>query len=286
MRYLKLKVDLHLHNSEDMAEKLKKSKGMLPPKKFIDMAIQRGYNAIAFTHHGLLYDDPKVIEYAKKRGLILIPGIEAFINHKHVLLLNYIKKKHILNFETLRREKSPDMLVIAPHPYYKTRVCLEDELEKNIDCFDAIEYCHFYTRLINPNRKAVRLAKRYNLPMIGNSDAHFARQFGTTYSYVYARQKSITAVIEAIKEGRIEYVSKPLSFSKLISISAPMIWKLPYFVVLLLRKIALQYNLNPSQIKYRIKRWRLKSALTFHFSKKVRPLPNQSILRHQDIATT
>jgi len=286
MQYLKLKVDLHLHNSEDISESLKKNKGMPSPKEFIDMAIQQGFDAIAFTHHGLLYHDPETIKYAKKKGLILIPGIEAFIDRKHVLLINYIKKKHILNFETLRQEKSTDMLVIAPHPYYKTRVCLEDQLERNLDCFDAIEYCHFYTRLINPNRKAIRLAQKASLPLIGNSDAHFARQFGRTYSYVYARERSIPSIVEAVKAGRVEYVSQPLSLGSLLYISACFLWKLPYLTELLMRKIAFRYNLNPSLIKYRIKRWRSKPSFNFPISKGEKSLPEQTIFGKEDMVTT
>ena len=286
MTYLKLKVDLHIHNSEDLAEKTKKNKRMVSPKRFIDMAVQKGFDAIAFTHHGLLYNDPKVSDYAKKKGIILIPGIEAFINRKHVLLINYIKRKHVLNFDTLRREKNGDMLVIAPHPFYKMPICLEDELEKNLDCFDAIEYCHFYTRLINPNRKAVRLAQKSNLPLVGNSDAHHAHQFGTTYSYVYASDRSIPAIIEAIKQGRVEYVSQPLPYRRLVAVAGSVLSRLPYFSLLIIRKVAYKYNIDLYKFSYRFRLRRLKPLLLFALSRRARYFTNKAIPGKKDMATT
>ncbi|MBN1349601.1 PHP domain-containing protein [candidate division KSB1 bacterium] len=277
MRYLKLKVDLHLHNSRDMAENRKNNKRMVDPKDYIDMAVEKGFDAIAFTHHGLLYHDPKISRYAREKGIILIPGIEAYIKRKHVLLINYARRKHIVDFDTLRKEKTDDMIVIAPHPFYKTRFCLEDELEKNIDCFDAVEYCHFYTRLINPNRKALRLARKHSLPMVGNSDAHHAYQFGTTYSYVYANDRSVTSIIEAIKAGRVEYVSQPLPLRKIVALAYTLILRVPTFSSVFLRKMIYKYRLEESLAV--IKLSAIYRKFRFAFSK-------SRFIRNEDIATT
>lgn len=249
MSRLKLKVDLHLHNSEDILERNTGTKGMPTPKEFIDLAIEKGFDAIAFTHHGLQYHDPKITEYAKSKGLLLIPGVETFINKKHVLLLNFSMKKYVLTFDTLRKIKNEKMLVIAPHPYYKAVFCLEDDLEENIDCFDAIEFSHFYTKWFNLNKKAVKIAQEKQMPIVGNSDAHFSHQFGTTYSYVYAEEKSIEGIIHAIKEGQVEYESTPLPFLRLAWISVWALFKLPYWTKTFIQKIALKYNITPYHIR-------------------------------------
>jgi len=256
----KLKVDLHIHNSEDIAERVSGTRGMPSPKQFVDMAVEKGYDAIAFTHHGLLYKDPEIFEYAKSKGLLLIPGIEAFINKKHVLLINFAEKQHVLNFETLRRIKNEKMLVVAPHPYYKARFCLESDLEKNVDLFDAIEYSHFYTKWFNLNKKAVAFARQQHLPLLGNSDAHFTHQFGTTYSYVYAQAKTPEAIIEAIKAGHVEYVSTPLPMYRALFISVWAMFKLPYWTRIAIRKVALRYNLTPYRVKQILKYQFLKPA--------------------------
>lgn len=285
MSRMKLKIDLHVHNSEDIAERVSGTKGMPSPKEFIDLAVEKGYDAIAFTHHGLLFNDPEVFEYAKSKGLLLIPGVEAFIKKKHVLLLNYMEKKHVLNFESLREIKNEQMLVIAPHPYFKAKFCLEDDLEKNIDLFDAIEYSHFYTRWFNLNKKATVAAQKHNLPMVGNSDAHFAYQFGTTYSYVYAREKSVEAIIEAIKAGQVEYVSSPLPTYRVVGLGVWAMFKVPYYVKNLSRKVTLKYNLTPYKIR-QLKQQLLSPVNYVKQSIKTALMPEKSSVGHQDVVTT
>lgn len=282
---MKLKIDLHVHNAEDIAERVSGTRGMPTPKEFIDLAVEKGYDAIAFTHHGLLFHDPEAIEYAKSKGLLLIPGVEAFINKKHVLLLNYQEKKHVLNFQALRAIKNDRMLVIAPHPYYKAKFCLEADLEENIDLFDAIEYSHFYTKWFNLNRKAVRAAQKHQLPLVGNSDAHFTYQFGTTYSYVYAKEKTVEAIIEAIKEGQVEYVSSPLPAYRVVGLGIWAMFKVPYYMKNMSRKFALKYNLTP----YKLRQFRQQLLAPLGFlthSMKPDLVPVRQSINRQEVATT
>lgn len=232
----KLKVDLHTHTAEDISEIVGGRTDLIPAKRFIDMAIDNGYDALSFTHHGLMFNNPRVFDYAQTRGLILIPGVETFINRKHVLLINFTDRKHILTWEDLRKYKNENMLVIAPHPYYFVGACLGRELKKHIEYFDAIEYCHYYYKILNPNRKAVRIAKKYHLPLVGNSDTHYKAQFGTTYTIVYAEQKSITGIVQAIKKGRVEYVSHSPTLEQFIDETKWIFEKIPYELQMKLRK--------------------------------------------------
>ncbi|MDZ7263427.1 MAG: PHP domain-containing protein [candidate division KSB1 bacterium] len=237
---LKLKVDLHLHTADDLAEIVAGRKHLIPPKTLVDMAVEQQFDAIAITHHGVPYSNSELSEYAQQKGILLIPGVETFIKKKHVLLLNFSARKHILTFQDLQRYKTEDVLVIAPHPYYVVGECLGRDLERHIDCFDAIEYCHYYYKLLNPNQKALRVAQKYGLPMVGNSDAHLAFQFGRTYSYVYAEERSIPAIVQAIKQGRVEYVSEPIPLTTFVRETFWLLEKLPYLVRVALRKLALR----------------------------------------------
>jgi predicted metal-dependent phosphoesterase TrpH len=237
---LKLKVDLHLHTSHDLQEIVAGRKNLIPPKELVDMAVEQKFDAIAISHHCVQYKNAELTEYANQKGILLIPGVETYIQRKHVLLINFSTMKHILTYQDLKRYKSDDVLVIAPHPFYGLSACLGKDLIRNIDCFDAIEYCHYYYRLFNPNRKALKIAQKYNLPVIGNSDTHRHFQFGTTYSYVYAEEKTIPAVISAIKQGKIEYVSHPISLAKFLHETFWLFEKLPYILNIGLRKLALR----------------------------------------------
>lgn len=236
---LKLKVDLHLHTSDDLAEIVAGRKKLLPPKVLVDMAVAQNYDAIAITHHGVQYFNAELRDYALDKGLLLIPGVETFIQRKHVLLINFSTRKHILNYDDLREYKNDDVLVIAPHPYYWVSECVKDDIERHRDCFDAVEYCHYYYKFFNCNRKALRTAQKLNLPVIGNSDAHREFQFGKTFSYVYSEEKSIPSIITAIKAGKVEYVSQPLTLGEFIRETFWILEKLPYVIKVALRKLAL-----------------------------------------------
>ncbi len=236
---LRLKVDLHLHTAHDLAEIVAGRKNLIPPYDLIDMAVEQKFDAIAITHHGVQYFNDDLRDYAREKGLLLIPGVETFINRKHVLLINCSTRKHILNYDDLRKYKNDDVLVIAPHPYYLVSECVGNDLVRHRDCFDAVEYCHYYYKFFNLNKKALRIADKLSLPVIGNSDAHKTFQFGKTYSHVYAEEKSISSIIKAIKAGSLEYVSHPLSLGEFINETFWLLQKLPYIVNMALRKFAL-----------------------------------------------
>jgi len=210
---LKLKIDLHCHTSHDLIEeKVSGRNDLISPKELIDLAAEKKYDAISLTHHGIQFRDPEIEKYAMEKGILLIPGIEGYINRKHILMINFPGIRGINSYDDLCKQKNEHTLVIAPHPYYKAVHCIGKELIPNIKCFDAIEHSHLYYSFLNPNKKAIEVARKYNLPVIGNSDTHLKFQFGTTYSIVDAEEKSVSAIIKAIKAGKVEYVTSPLPF--------------------------------------------------------------------------
>jgi UDP-N-acetylmuramyl tripeptide synthase len=52
--------------------------------------------------------------------------------------------------------------------------------------------------MINFNQKALEVCQSYGFPLIGNSDAHFLSQLGTTYSLIYA-EKNLNSIFAAIR---------------------------------------------------------------------------------------
>jgi predicted metal-dependent phosphoesterase TrpH len=201
-----LKTDIHIHTAEDPIDRISYS-----ARQLIRDASRLGYEVLAITNHNALTYDNELQEYARQYGILLIPGVEASIEKKHVLLYNmaYSPDK-IRTFADLRRLKTADSLVIAPHPFFPMPASLQRKLVDNLDLFDGIEYCHFYFSWLNFNHRGVQLASEKKLPLIGTSDAHMWWQFHTTYSLVRG-EKSVAGVIQAIKQGRIEVVSSPLS---------------------------------------------------------------------------
>ncbi|MDX9703777.1 MAG: PHP-associated domain-containing protein [Candidatus Auribacterota bacterium] len=215
----RFKADLHLHSSHDFLDRSMGCAGLMSPFECIDMARSMGYQVLSFTHHGILYEDKDVTQYARKNEILLIPGTECFINRKHVLLYNFRVRSAIETFDDIRMHKNDDNLVVAPHPFYPSSCCLQNQLIENIDCFDALEYSHFYTQFYNPNRKMLEMSEAFRLPVVGFSDMHCATQFGTTYSLVDADDFSTESIIHAIKAGRVEVVTQPLPLLKFFAIT-------------------------------------------------------------------
>ncbi len=224
----RLKADLHIHNKYDILDRAYGTNGLVSPYKIIDLAVENGYHVLSFTHHGVLYHDPNVIDYAKDKGIILIPGIEAFINRKHVLLYNFRQKIVIDSFTKLEKFKGEENLVIAPHPFYPWKCCLKKDVFKYMDCFDALEYSHFYTNLLNPNRKTLDFCYTFDKTIVGFSDTHIKEQFGTTYSLIDVDEVSVEGIIDAIKKGRVEVVSIPLNMKRFVKICLWMAGRMNY----------------------------------------------------------
>jgi len=209
----KLKADLHLHTKEDHQDSIKYN-----ARELIGQAYLKGFEVLAITNHDQVTYDNYLAEYAKERGILLIPGVEATIGKKHVLLLNMDYSFHrIRTFDDLKLLKDGTGLIIAPHPFFPSFTSLNSKLEEHLDIFDAIEYSHCYLEKIDFNKKAEDLAKEFSLPLIGTSDAHFLWQIGTTYSLIEAK-KDLESVIAAIREGKIEIVTEPLSLPRACSI--------------------------------------------------------------------
>ncbi|MDP2906350.1 MAG: PHP domain-containing protein [Nanoarchaeota archaeon] len=225
-----LKADFHTHTNYVIP----KRDSSLSPKQLIDFVASKGYEVLAITEHaslscllgGLEYIDNPLKTYydfkgyAKKKGILLIPGVETFVEGKEVLLINFTGDvKKVRTFADVEQLKDENVLVIAPHPFYGKPSCLKNKLVEHINVFDAIEHCHFYTNLINPNKRAVKIAKEYDKPLVANSDAHGFDQLNINFTLIDA-EKNVDSVLEAVRKNKIKIVTKPLPLSKFLRIAA------------------------------------------------------------------
>lgn len=206
---MKLKADLHIHTKEDLQDNID-----YDAYELIDMVSEKGFDVISITNHNCMTYNDELSSYAQDKGILLIPGIEKTIEGDHVVFLN-ADLEEVNRTTSLRDLKSLEddrSLIIAPHPFIPSKNSLNSHFEKHIDLFDAVEYTGFYFRYLNFNKKAERLARKYGLPMIGCSDAHFVTQIGSTYTLIDA-EKSIESIIHAIKSHSVEVISEPLPFT-------------------------------------------------------------------------
>jgi hypothetical protein len=154
---------------------------------------------------------------------LLISAAEVRLCGADVLVLNVTAREiaELKNFDDLRRlraRRGTSIFTIAPHPFYILGGSIGRRLLKEIDCFDAIEFCHFHKGLLNPNRRAAKVASRFGKPLIATSDAHRLHAFGRHYTSIPGPPElTIENVFTTLRSGRINLTSPPCSFDDLVS---------------------------------------------------------------------
>lgn len=218
-----LKCQFHSHAKGDPVDHINYT-----PEELINRAYLLKYDVLCISCHRKILFSKDLKKYAATKNILLIPSIEFEINKKHILCINVTKE--ILeadSFEKLRKYKkeNPECLIIAPHPFFPNKkTCLKDDLIKNIDLFDAIEYSFAYTRTINFNKKAEKTAKQYKKPLIATADCHILSYLDIGYTFVEAT-KDIPSIVHAIRKDKVKMYTKPTSYHKILRLFAQIGWQ-------------------------------------------------------------
>ncbi len=206
-----VKSDLHLHTAEDPFDEIDYTASEL-----LDRAQEAGFRILAITLHDKVFDDAAIFAKARELGILLIPAAELRIEGADAVLLNISagEAAGINDFDDLRRlraQRGKTLFVFAPHPFYRFGGSIGGRLMQVIDCFDAIEYCHFHVPVLNPNASAVRLAAKTGKPLLATSDAHRLKFFGEHYSLLGVPKSpdlpTLQTVFDALRADKIERVS-------------------------------------------------------------------------------
>ena len=213
-----IKVDLHIHTLDDPKDAVDYSAHQL-----LERARLLGFRVLAITLHDAVFDRQEVFADAAAMGILLIPAAEVRICGADVIILNVSGEEiaALKNFDDLRRLRSRrgnSIFTIAPHPFYVFGSSIGSRLLAEIDCFDAIEYCHFHKGLFNPNRRAKRVASRFGKPLIATSDAHRLHAFGRHYTSIPTPPElTVESVLTSLRGGPVKLTSPPCSFRDLVS---------------------------------------------------------------------
>jgi predicted metal-dependent phosphoesterase TrpH len=177
-----IKIDLHIHTLDDPKDAVDFSAHQL-----LERARSFGFRVLAITLHDAVFDRKEVFADAAAMGILLIPAAEVRLLGADVILLNVTAEEvaGLKNFDDLRQlraRRGNSIFTVAPHPFYVFGGSIGSRLFEEIDCFDAIEFCHFHIGPFNPNRRARRVATRFGKPVIATSDAHRLHAFGCHYT--------------------------------------------------------------------------------------------------------
>src|SRR5213078_311245 len=179
-----IKVHLHIHTLDDPKDVIDYSAHQL-----LERAKQLGFGVLAITLHDAVFDRAEVYADAAAMGILLIPAAEMRLEGADVIVLNVSNEeiaqlKTFADLRALRARRGDSIFVVAPHPFYVLGGSIGPRLLDEIDCFDAIEVCHFHKGLLNPNRRAAKVAARFDKPLIATSDAHRLHAFGHHYTSI------------------------------------------------------------------------------------------------------
>src|SRR5213082_303713 len=231
-----IKIDLHIHTHDDPKDAVDYS-----AHELLERARTLGFRVLAITLHDAVFGRQEVFADAAAMGILLLPAAEMRLHGADVIVLNVTAEEmaELKGFDDLRRlraERGDSIFTIAPHPFYKFGGSIGSRLFREIDCFDAIELCHFHIGLFNPNWRAKRVARRFGLPLIVTSDAHRLHAFGQHYTSIpMPRALTIENVFAAFRNGPLRLTSPACSFGDLLNAVYFVFLKHPFRVR---RKIA------------------------------------------------
>ena len=209
-----IKSDFHLHSREDPKDPLRHS-----AKQLISYLSHKKYTAMALTLHDRCYFNQDLKNYAKRKNITLIPGAEATVEGKHVLLLDNPNQKLPRTFDELEKNKD-NFFMIPAHPFHPGSTCIGKNLFlKYKNLWDAVEYSRFHTHFINPNNNTLKLARKLKIPLVGNSDAHRLQEVGDTYSLINSSEKKDN-ILESIRKNNVKVRTRPLPLQKFLGTAA------------------------------------------------------------------
>ena len=213
-----IKFDLHIHTLDDPKDAVDFSAHQL-----LERARSLGFRVLAITLHDAVFDRKEVFADAAAMGILLIPAAEVRLLGADVIVLNITAEEiaQMKNFDDLRKlrtRRGNSIFTIAPHPFYVFGGSIGSRLVAEIDCFDAIEFCHFHIGLFNPNRRAKKMAARFSKPLIATSDAHRLHAFGRHYTSM-PMPPALTAenVFAGLRSGPPRLTSPPSSVPDFVS---------------------------------------------------------------------
>ena len=217
-----IKVDLHIHTHDDPKDVIDYSAHQL-----LERARELGFGVLAITLHDTVFGRQEVFAEAKALGILLIPAAEMRLEGADAIVLNVtadevVDLKTFADLRALRARRGQSIFTIAPHPFYVLGGSIGRRLLEEIDCFDAIELCHFHKGLVNPNWLAARVAKKFGKPLIATSDAHRLHAFGRHYTEIRRpAELTIENVFAALRNGPLRLTSPPAS---LVDLASAIYW--------------------------------------------------------------
>ena len=168
--------DLHTHTSwsHDCS---------VPAAALLDAAEEIGLGAIAVTDHNVFGGALEVVELARNRDLIVIPGEEIKTRGQGEVIGLFLQEEipRGMSFEdTLAAIREQGGLVFLPHPFDRRHAIPDPQtLHRHLAEIDVLEVYNARLLMETYNDEALRFARKYNVLQGAGSDAHVLPGLGT-----------------------------------------------------------------------------------------------------------
>ncbi|MFC2056477.1 PHP domain-containing protein [Chloroflexota bacterium] len=166
-----MKYDLHVHSKYS-------SDGVLEPEEIVKIAKRKGLRGIAVTDHNTIKGGLETKKY-ETADFEVIVGCEIMTERGEItglFLSQEIKPRDVQGVVLEIKEQGG--IIVIPHPFDEIRRSSFRPTEEDVKFIDAIEGFNSRCLFQKYKESAVEFALRYNLPVIGGSDAHFANEVG------------------------------------------------------------------------------------------------------------
>jgi predicted metal-dependent phosphoesterase TrpH len=169
-------VDLHMHTNASHDCRV-------APELLLEHAEAEGLGAIAITDHNVFHGAQQVVELARDRDIVVIPGEEVKTDGQGEVIGLFLKEEipRGLSFgDTIAAIKAQGGLVYLPHPFDRMHAIPDAAtLHGHLSQIDVFEVYNARLLFETYNDEALRFARKYNLVMGAGSDAHVLQGLGT-----------------------------------------------------------------------------------------------------------
>jgi len=214
---MELRAQLHMHTTESKGARIEMECNV-SPKKAIDILKKKNIRVAAITDHDNTRAYPKVKDYAEKRGIILINGIEATTKEGELIGLNLEPgieeelKKGIDLLEARDIILSHGGEILIPHPFDMRGRGVGERIK---DIKGIVEVFNPGNVLGFEDKFARIVAEKLGLPMVASSDAHWPEMIDRGVTVVDS-EPDINSVFDSIKKGKVRFENcKYLSWSEI-----------------------------------------------------------------------
>lgn len=198
-----MKIDLHVHTRE------RSPCGRSAEEEMIQAAIALGLDAVALTDHDRLAPPERLAMLnAKYAPFRVFGGIEVSLGRDHALVLG-IQDRFLeeteWTYQTLHEfvEMWGGFLAVA-HPFRFYRLMSEQITARPPH---AMEVCSHNTPPRAESRIR-RLAERWEIPLLANSDAHQVAELGAYYNELARTPADDAELVEMLRAGEFRTVSR------------------------------------------------------------------------------